>query len=97
MDNKNFNYSRFFIRNCDFRLQCHQSWEGLESKKGDQSIRYCSECKKDVHFVQNAWELVMAVEKDFCVAVPRTLVIGAKAVLGKDKPLLGHVQLPRKQ
>ena len=39
----------------------------------------------------------MAVEKDFCVAVPRTLVIDAKAVLGKDKPLLGHVRLPRKQ
>lgn len=95
MDKKNFDYSKFFIRNCDFRFQCHQTWEGLEQKTSNESIRHCSECKKDVHYVKDAWELVMAVEKDYCVAVPRTLVIGAKAILNKDKPLVGHVKLPK--
>jgi len=95
MDIKNFDSSKFFIRNCDFRLLCHQHWENLEKKPSDEGIRYCSECKKDVHYVNSAWELVMAVEKDYCVAVPRTLVITAKAVIDKDKPLLGQVRLPR--
>ena len=93
MDIQNFDPSKFFIRNCDFRLLCHQTWDGLERKSSDESIRFCLECKKDVHYVKDAWELVIAVEKNYCVAVPRTLVITAKAVIDKDKPLLGHIRL----
>jgi hypothetical protein len=83
--------SRFFVRNCEFKLTCHQSWEGLEQKLPQDTIRYCSECKKDVHMVENAWELVLAIENNYCVAVPRTEVITANAIQNRNKPLLGHV------
>ena len=95
MDYKNINLSKFFIRNCDFKLQCTQDWENLHKKDGDNTVRYCSECKKDVHFVKDAWDLIVAVEKNYCVAVPRTLVINAKAVINRKKPLVGHVMLPK--
>ena len=88
-------FSRFFVRNCEFKFSCHQSWEGLEIKSQDDAIRYCSECKKDVHIVENAWELVLAIENNYCVAVPRTEVITAKAIKNINKPLLGHVAFKR--
>ena len=41
--------------------------------------------------VENAWELVLAIEKNYCVAVPRTEAITAEAIKNRNKPLLGHV------
>jgi len=91
MDIKKETFSRFFVRNCEFKFSCHQNWEGLEQKAQEDTIRYCSECKKDVHMVENAWELVLAIEKNYCVAVPRTEAITAEAIINRNKPLLGHV------
>lgn len=89
------NPSKFFIRNCEFKFKCSQQWEDLDSGGDGVVTRQCPQCQKTVHMVQNAWELVIAIEKNYCVAVPRIESLTAKAVLNKDKPLLGHVGFKR--
>lgn len=85
-------HSKAFIRNCDFRFQCHQTWEGLSKLDGDEdSVRHCGECKKNVYLVESSFDLVLAMEQNLCVAVPRTMVIDAKAIKNKNKHSIGSV------
>jgi hypothetical protein len=88
---KNFTFSKFFLRNCEFKFECNQEWESLEVKEGSDSVKYCDKCKKDVYLVEKAWDLVSAIGNNQCVAMPRTLMIEAKAIKGIGKMSVGHV------
>jgi len=93
MDDKTIKFSRFFVRNCEFKFKCTQKWEELDIKEGFKDIKHCSVCQKDVHMVKNAWELVIAIDKNYCVAIPRTELITAKGIKSIGKPSMGHVAI----
>lgn len=59
--------------------------------ESNDEIRHCSQCDKDVHKVDSAWDLVIAIEKNYCVAIPRTELITAKGIKNINKPSVGHV------
>lgn len=79
------------IRNCQFRFECEKKWSELLRVEGEQGIRFCTQCLQEVHFVDNAQDLVLAMEKDWCVAITRTLVIEAKAIKSMNEPLMGSL------
>jgi len=91
MDNKAIKFSKFFVRNCEFKFKCTQKWEELGIKEGMDDIKYCSECQKDVYRIKDAWELVIAIDKNYCVAIPRTELITAKGIKSMGKLSMGHV------
>ena len=55
------------IRNCVFSYKCSADWENL-ADTGEEKIRFCSECSKEVHFCENDKELTQAVRNNLCVA-----------------------------
>lgn len=79
------------IRNCQFKFECEKKWSELLSIRGEPEVRYCTQCLQEVHFVDNAQDLVLAMEKDWCVAIPRTLVIETKAVKSINETLMGSL------
>lgn len=79
------------IRNCKFKFECEKRWSELLRIKGEPEVRYCTQCLQEVHFVDNAFELVLAMEKDWCVAIPRKLVVDARGVKRLNEPLLGSL------
>ena len=95
MDEKTIKFSQFFVRNCEFKFKCIQNWDLLGIKEGIKDVKYCSECQKDVHLVKDAWELVIAIEKNYCVAISRITSIEAKNVKNIGKMSLGHVALKK--
>lgn len=56
------------IRNCDIKLKCKQRWEDMQSTDED-GIRYCEQCKNNVHFCFNDYELNEAIQNNWCVAI----------------------------
>lgn len=58
------------IRNCTFKFKCEKKWESLEVIEDYYDRRYCNDCQKDVHLVENIFDLRKALEFDLCVAVP---------------------------
>jgi hypothetical protein len=91
MTEKAVNFSKFFLRNCEFKLKCTQDWESLEIKQDVDSVRHCSQCQKDVYLVDGAWDLVNAIGRNDCVAIPRTMLIEAKSMKNIGKMSVGHV------
>lgn len=79
------------IRNCQFKFECEKKWSELLRIRGESGVRYCTQCLQEVHFVDNWPDLVLAMKEDWCVAVPRTLVIEAKAVKSINEPLMGSL------
>lgn len=77
------------IRNCQFKFECDKKWSDLLRIKGEPEVRYCTQCLKEVHFVDNAFDLVLAMERDLCVAIPSKLVVAAKGVKRMNEPMVG--------
>jgi hypothetical protein len=73
------------IRNCDIKFRCPMSWSDL-SKTNDESIRYCSECDRGVHFCIDEHELLIAMRNDWCVAIDVDEEGDKFALLGKIVP-----------
>lgn len=79
------------IRNCKFKFMCKKRWNDLDKIEGIENIRFCSTCLKEVHFIDDAWDLALAMDNDWCVAVTRTLAITAKGIKSLNEPLLGSL------
>ncbi len=87
----NTSHSRFLIRNCEFKFKCEQQWDSLIPKDGVENLKYCSQCQKDVHLVKDPWELAIAIDKNYCVAVHRSMGIEARGVKNLGKISVGQI------
>lgn len=79
------------IRNCQFKFECDKRWSDLKTLEGQTTVRFCTHCLKEVHYVDDAWDLALALDKDWCVAIARTLAITANSVKCMNEPLLGSL------
>ena len=79
------------IRNCQVKFECDKKWSELLRVKGEPGVRYCTQCLQEVRFVDNAFDLVLAMENDWCVAIPSKLVVAARSVKRINEPLLGSL------
>ena len=79
------------IRNCQFKFECEKKWNELLRIKGEPKVRYCTQCLQEVHFVDDAFSLVLAMEMDWCVAIPRKLVVDSKNIKSINEPLMGSL------
>ena len=82
------------IRNCSWKFKCKKTWDSLlETKEYSyQKIRYCPDCKEDVHLVASEKELFIKIEHDRCVAIPFEITRFSKQL---NRPLLGSVMRSR--
>ena len=82
------------IRNCSWKFKCKKTWDSLlETKEYSyQKIRYCPDCKEDVHLVTNEKELFIKIEHDRCVAIPFEITMFSKQL---NRPLLGAVRIKK--
>lgn len=53
---------------CKLRFQCFNRWEDLEPVKGANKVRYCSDCKETVYFIDTPAEYRKAIENQRCIA-----------------------------
>jgi len=67
------------LRNCSFKFECDQVWDNLEETKS-KKIKYCTKCNEDVHLVEDGWDLTRAINANYCVAIPRLVIIHANAM-----------------
>jgi hypothetical protein len=72
------------IRNCKFAYRCKANWDDLVKDEEDNSIRFCLDCQKEVHFCESDEELVHNVVNNRCIAIIRE-------EHGKINRLLGDV------
>jgi len=56
------------IRNCKVHYRCPLLWDSLEATSL-LSVRFCTQCKKSVHYCETALELYEAIKEDHCVAI----------------------------
>ena len=56
------------IRNYEFRFKCPKLWESLELT-GDDSVRFCDQCNRTVHYCKTPLQLHAAIVANQCVAV----------------------------
>jgi len=56
------------IRNCQIKFQCPKTWQSLEGADTDD-VKFCGECKKNVHYCHNEQDLMQAMQNDWCVAI----------------------------
>jgi Zn finger protein HypA/HybF involved in hydrogenase expression len=82
----------YLIRNCSWKFKCKKTWDSLlETKEYSyQKIRYCPDCKEDVHLVTSEKELFIKIEHDRCVAIPFEITRFSKQL---NRPLLGAVRI----
>ena len=57
------------LRNCEFAFQCNAEWDKL-SETGQDSVRFCNECEKEVHRCETDDQLLRAIRSNLCVAIP---------------------------
>jgi len=57
------------IRNCRIKYQCPKTWNSLDDSIVDD-IKYCDECKQNVHYCTDEQALMKAMQNDWCVAIP---------------------------
>jgi len=83
------------IRNCSWKFKCKKTWDSLlETKEYSyQKIRYCPDCKEDVHLVASEKELFIKIEHDRCVAIPFEITRFSQQL---NRPLLGAVRIKSK-
>ena len=55
------------IRNCVFSFKCSAVWEQLEDTDSE-TVRFCQDCQREVHYCDTDDELVTAVKLNRCVA-----------------------------
>jgi hypothetical protein len=63
------------IRNCHLSYQCHKTWDELEPVKGyARSVKFCSECKREVYLCESEDELAGYIAGNKCVAIDKSLL-----------------------
>jgi hypothetical protein len=62
--------SNFTLRNCTFAYKCTQQWENLEETH-EESVRFCNDCQKEVHYCEDDQELLVSIKLNRCVAFSR--------------------------
>ena len=69
------------IDNCKFGYQCERRWSSLPQTSKEDKERYCSTCRRNVHYCENDEELAAAVRLGHCVAFDRgeTRLVGLVA------------------
>lgn len=55
------------IRNCRFAFKCDKEWDSLDDT-GDEDVRFCQTCQKEVHFCNDNFELIQNIKLNRCVA-----------------------------
>lgn len=60
------------IENCDFEFVCSKAWDDLTCIDGKDSLRYCSDCKKDVQLIKTKHDIEMAKIFGVCVAIQKS-------------------------
>ena len=63
------------IRNCAFKFKCEKQWEQLELLSA-KNKRFCKACKHEVHLVDTDEKLLLALRKNWCVAIPNRKLFG---------------------
>lgn len=61
------------IRNCPWGYKCDKQWLDL-NETANSNIRFCTDCQRDVHWVDNAEQLASAVADDLCVSFSTLLI-----------------------
>ena len=83
------------IRNCHFKFKCEKKWATLQAIEGYEDRKFCNECQKDVHLVENLWDLRKALEFDLCVAVPLRQTDAMWADAGDESEWMGLLDKTR--
>ncbi len=55
------------IRNCRFAFKCDKEWISLDDI-GEENIRFCRVCQKEVHFCNDDDELIKNIKLNRCVS-----------------------------
>jgi hypothetical protein len=63
---------KIHIRNCAYGFSCDQNWDGLE-ETSDESIKYCSLCRREVHWCVGVDELVEFIALNRCIGFPESI------------------------
>jgi hypothetical protein len=71
------------IRNCVFAFRCDRTWTKLK-KTGNEDVRFCGECQKEVHFCNDDATLVESIALNRCIAIR-----AQDHINGRDMILLG--------
>ena len=56
------------VENCDFLFKCPQQWDKMDETE-NEDVRFCGECRKEVHFVKGVKSLKELREAGKCVAL----------------------------
>jgi hypothetical protein len=80
------------IRNCSWKFKCTRTWDSLLPAKNYvfERRRYCPDCKENVYLVTCESDLFLAIEHNYCVAIPFEITNTKKMM---DKPLLGSLRM----
>jgi hypothetical protein len=83
------------IRNCSWKFKCKKTWDSLlETKEYSyQKIRYCPDCKENVHLVTSESSLLLAIEHNYCVAIAFEITHLKKQLDQMGKPLVGSIKM----
>lgn len=90
------------LRNCEFAFQCNAEWDKL-SETGQDSVRFCNECEKEVHRCETDDQLLRAIRSNLCVAIPspyptdqpvRRMLLTARICHPMEKPSQRDIRHP---
>ena len=70
-----------------WKFQCPQRWEDL-SETDNEGVRYCAQCRRDVHLAHSAAELNDLARQGVCVAWCGDPRAGAES---EDSMVIGEV------
>lgn len=74
------------VKNCQFLFECKAQWSDLNKTK-NRNIRFCNQCRKDVHLCITNESLARAISFNHCVAlykgVSNSLTVGIPKVIKK--------------
>ena len=56
------------IRNCTFGFKCSKKWETL-NETINEGIKFCENCQREVHFIEDLVSLEEAIGLNRCVAI----------------------------
>lgn len=77
----------WFEASCDMEFICPRRWSALKPTK-DKDIRFCGECKQNVHLVESEAEFNKQASAGRCVVIitetetEESLVVGIPAMPG---------------
>ena len=89
------NEDRNLIRNCSWKFKCTKTWDSLLVAKpyAFERIRYCPDCKENVHLVTSESSLLLAIEHNHCVAIAFEITHFKKQLDQMGKPLVGSIKM----